>query len=271
MTIVGRMTARLLRRGLGGLAALLIGAALFQLVQALVVESIGASGLSSLLDTLPPALRTIARAQPEFLALSGLAGYLSFGFTHPLYLVLACSALVGYTSRGLAGEMERGTIQIALSRAISRRQVYGARVLGLLAIAIGLAASGVLGLLAGLLYAQPEGDFAYGNLAPTMVSGALLFWAIGGLTLLGSAAANTGGRAVAWALTGLVVSYFVDYFAGIWDFLLPFEPFSVFDYYDPTQALVAGVLPWTNVLVLALTGLAGVVGGMVVFVRRDLP
>lgn len=271
MTIVAQMTGRLLGRGLAGLVALLLGVALFQLIQALVVESIGATGLTSLLDGLPPALRTIARAQPEFLALSGLAGYLSFGFTHPLYLVLACSALVGFVSRSLAGEMERGTIQLALSRPISRGRVYLARVVGMATIAIALAAGGVLGLLAGLLYARPEGAFDYAALLPTAVAGALLFWAIGGLTLWGSAAADTGGRAVAWALSGLVVSYFVDYFAGIWDFLLPFEPFSVFDYYDPTKALVDGVLPWTNVAVLTLTGLAGVLAGLVVFVRRDLP
>lgn len=271
MSAVARMTGRLLRRGVAGLAALLLGVALFQLIQALVVESIGTSGLTSLLDTLPPALRTLARAQPEFLALSGLAGYLSFGFTHPLYLVLACSAVVGFVTRSLAGEMERGTIQIALCRPISRAQVYGARVLGLIAIVLGVAVGGTGGLLAGLLYARPEGEFAYANLVPTAVAGGLLFWAIGGLTLWGSAAASTGGRAVAWAIAGLVVSYFVDYFAGIWSLLQPFEPFSVFDYYDPTQALVNGVFPWANAAVLGLVGMAGVLAGLVVFVRRDLP
>jgi ABC-2 type transport system permease protein len=265
------MTGRLLRRGLAGLVALLLGVAIFQVIQALVVESIGASGLTSLLDTLPPALRTLARVQPEFLALSGLAGYLSFGFTHPLYLVLACTAVVGFATRSLAGEVERGTIQLALSRPISRTWVYAARVLGLLAIVLGVAAGGALGLLAGLAFARPEGEFDYAHLLPTAVAGALLFWAIGGLTLWGSAAASTGGRAVAWAIAGLVISYFVDYFAGIWNLLEPFEPFSVFDYYDPTQALVNGVLPWANVAVLGAVGLAGVLAGLVVFGRRDLP
>ena len=99
----------------------------------------------------------------------------------------------------------------------------------------------------------------------------LLFWAIGGLTLLGSAAASTAGRALARAIAGLVVSYLVDYFAGIWDFLVPIEFLSIFDYYDPATTLVNGTLVWTNVVVLAAVGMAGVLAGLIVFVRRDLP
>ena len=267
-----RMTRRLLGRGRGGLVALLLGIAVFHLIQALVVDSFGGvQGLTSLLDALPPALRTLARLQPEFLAFSGLAGYLSLGFTHPLYLVLACTAVVGFACRSLAGEMERGTIQLALSRPISRPSVYGARLLGLVIIVTALVIGGPLGLVAGLVYARPEGTFAYGHLLPTAAGTVLLFWAIGGLTLLGSAAASTAGRAMGWAIAGLVVSYLVDYFAGIWDFLVPIEFLSIFDYYDPTTTLVNGTLVWTNVVVLAAVGTAGVLAGLIVFVRRDLP
>lgn len=272
MTALVPMTRRLLGRGLPGLLALLLGIVLFELIQALVVDSFGGTeGLGSLLDTLPPAIRTLARAQPEFLAVSGLAGYLSFGFTHPLYFVLACAVVVGFACRSLAGEMERGTIQLALSRPVSRARVYGARVLGLLIIVAALAAGGPLGLLAGLLYARPEGEFVYAHLLPTALASGLLFWAIGGLTLLGSAAANTSGRAVAWAIAGLIVSYFVDYFAALWGLLETFEFLSVFNYYDPAQTLVNGRLRSIDVAVLGTVGLVGVLGGLAVFVRRDLP
>jgi ABC-2 type transport system permease protein len=272
MSAVARMTGRLLGRGLPGLIALLLGVALFELIQALVIDSLGGpQGLTSLLDALPPALRAFTRTQPQFLALSGLAGYLSLGFTHPLYLVLACSTVVGFACRSLAGEMEHGTIQLALSRPLSRPRVYGARVLGLLAIVVGLAIIGPLGLIAGLLYARPAGTFDVGHLVPTAIASGLLFWAIGGLTLCGSAAASTSGRAVAWAIAGLIVSYFVDYFADIWTILKRFEVLSVFNYYDPARTLVSGTLGGRDVATLALAGVLGVVGGLLIFVRRDLP
>ncbi len=272
MSVTLRMTGRLLGRGLAGFLALLLGVLLFELIQAPVADSLGGPrGLAPILDALPPALRALSRARPELIAISGLAGYLSLGFTHPLYLVLACATIIGFAARSLAGEMERGTIQLALSRPISRSRVYGARVVGLGVIAVALALVGPLGMVLGIWYARPEGEIVYRHFLPVIAGGALLFWAIGGLALLASAAASTSGRVRAWAISGLIASYFVDYFAGIWGFLRPFQFLSVFDYYDPSQALVNGLLPWSDAATLAVVGLVGVLAGQAVFARRDLP
>ena len=111
-----RMTGRVLRSGLPGLIALLLGIALFEFVQPLVIAEFGgAHGLDALLDRIPPALRAFTRTRPEFLALSGLSGYLSLGFSYPLYIVLTGAAIVGFAARSLAGEMDRGIIQIPLA------------------------------------------------------------------------------------------------------------------------------------------------------------
>ena len=266
------ITGRLLRRGWAGLLSLLVLIALFMFVNPLVADSLGGpEGIESLLDRLPPALQALARTQPEFIAVSGLGGYLAVAFTHPVYVAIAAVALVGFAARSLAGEMERGTIQLALSRPVSRARVYLARVLGLLAIALLLSAAGPIGMLIGLAVASPAGDFDERHFVPTAVATLLLFWAIGGLTLLGSAAADTAGRCVAWATTGLVLFYFVDYLAELWDVLDPIEPLSIFDYFDPAQALVHGTLRALDVAVLLAVGCAGVVAGLVVFIRRDLP
>ncbi len=271
MTVL-RLTARLLRRGLAGLAALLLGVAVFELVNPFVADSLGGpQGLEGILRSLPPALQAFTKSQPEFIAVSGLAGYLSLGFTHPLYLTLASAALVGFGARTLAGEMERGTIQLALSRPISRFQVYAARVLGVVVVAVGLAIAGPAGMLLGMRLAQPEGILEIGYFVPTALATLLLFWAIGGLTLLGSAAASTTGRVVAWATAALVLFYFIDYFATLWAFLEPLEPLSIFAYYDPSQSLVNGALPARHIMTLGLVGLGGAAGGLAVFVRRDLP
>ncbi len=269
---VSRMTARLLRRGLAGLVAMLLGVAAFEMVNPFVADSLGGpQGLEGILRSLPPALQAFTRTQPEFIAVSGLAGFLSLGFTHPLYLTLAAAALVGFCARTLAGEMERGTIQLALARPISRAQVYAARVLGMVAVAVGLAIAGPAGMLLGLRVAAPEGDMEIRYFLPTALATLLLFWAIGGLTLLGSSAASTTGRVVAWATAALVLFYFIDYFADLWVVLKPLEPLSLFAYYDPSQALVNGALPMQHVVTLGLIGLGGAVGGLLVFLRRDLP
>lgn len=270
--IMARMTGRLLGRGLAGLVGLLIGVALFQTMQAPVVESFGgAGGITALIESLPPAFQAIAQTRPEFTTFAGLAGALSAGFTHPLYIVMTLAAIVGLAARGLAGEMERGTIQVSLSRPVSRRRLYASRVIGMLLLSLLLSVVGVIGLVAGLLLAQPDGELVYWRLLALALSTVLLFWAIGGLALLASAAASTSGRVVAWAIAFVVVSYFVDYFAELWSILEPIESLSIFTYYDPARALTTGEVPWRNLIVLGLVGLAGVAGGLVVFERRDLP
>ncbi len=272
MSAIPRMTGRVLRSGLPGLVALLVGIALFEFVQPLVIASFGgAQGLDAIMERIPPALQAFTRTRPEFLALSGLAGYLSLGFTHPLYIVLAGAAVIGFAARSLAGEMDRGIIQIPLSRRISRQAVYTSRLLGVAVICILLAIAGPLGMVAGMLYARPEGEFAYGHLGAVALSGLTLFWAIGGLSLWGSAAASTAGRVVAWAISLLVVSYFVDYFAGIWEPLRAIQFLSLFEYYDPTQALVSGQATTVDLITLTVVGALAAVAGLVIFTRRDLP
>lgn len=267
-----RMTARVLRSGLPGLIALLLGIGFFEFVQPLVIASFGGtSGLDAIMDRIPPALQAFTRTRPEFLALSGLAGYLSLGFSHPLYIVLAGAAVVGFAARSLAGEMDRGIIQIPLARPISRPAVYASRVLGVGIISALLAVVGPIGMVAGLLYSRPEGDFVYAHLGATTLNGLALFWAVGGLTLWGSAAASTAGRVVGWAIGLLVLSYFVDYFAGVWAPLQRIAFLSLFEYYEPTEALVSGRADTANLFTLALIGIIAAVAGLVVFTRRDLP
>jgi len=266
------LTARLLRRDRGGLIAMLVLVALVLLINPLIADSIGGgAGLESILEAMPPALRAFTQSQPEFIAASGLAGFLSVSFTHPIYLAIACVCLVGFAARGLAGEMERGTIQLALARPISRASVYLSRVYGVIAVAVLLSVVGPIGMLIGLELAKPAGEFDRANFVYVGITTFFLFWSIGGLALLGSAAADTGGRCVAWATSALVISYFVDYFASLWDALEPIEPLSVLNYFDPGQALVNGRVDASNLFVLGLVGLLGSLAGLVVFVRRDLP
>jgi ABC-2 type transport system permease protein len=267
-----RMTGRVLRSGLPGLVALLLGIALFEFVQPLVIASFGgARGLDAIMDRIPPALQAFTRTRPEFLALSGLAGYLSLGFTHPLYIVLAGAAVVGFAARSLAGEMDRGFIQIPLARPVSRQAVYLSRVVGIAIVCGLLALVGPIGMVGGLLYSRPEGEFVYAHLGAMALNGLALFWAVGGLTLWGSAAANTAGRVVGWAISLLVLSYFVDYFAGVWAPLRTIAFLSLFDYYEPTETLVSGRMDAVNLVTLTTVGAIAAIAGLIVFTRRDLP
>ena len=266
------MTGRILRRGVSGTVALLIGIFLFEFVQPLVADSIGGGeGFAQLLEQLPSAFQAIIRTRPEFIAVSGLAGYLSLGLTHPIFYVLSSAVLAALICRSLAGEYERGTMQIALSRPVSRGAVYLSRVIAALVTVALVAAVTIGGLVTGVAVGSPDGELTARNLVVTGVTIALLLWAIGGVALWLSAMADTTTQAVGWVTAFVVLSYVIDYLASLWSAIAPFDVLSIHDYYKPAEALVNGALPLRDVLVLGGVGLVGGALGRSVFLRRDLP
>ncbi|MEZ4531590.1 MAG: hypothetical protein R2855_11270 [Thermomicrobiales bacterium] len=67
----------------------------------------------------------------------------------------------------------------------------------------------------------------------------------------------------------LIVSYVIDYFSTLWNFLKPLQPLSIFDYYDPPTALAHGTIPTTNLLVLLGLAILASIAGLLVFERRS--
>lgn len=270
MTLLS-ISGRLLRRGLGGTLMLLLGIALFELINPVIGTSIGGSDeVQDLFDQLPPGMRAITQVQPDFFIESGFAGFVALGYTHPVFFVLVSSAVVGFGARTLAGEVESGILALTLSRPVSRRAIYLARVLDLGLIALALGVAGALGTWLGILIADAPGNLSARSYGSLLGASWLLAWAIGGLVLGASAASSTTGRVVGSATGVLVILYFIDYFADLWSPLEPFGPLSIFRYFDPVSALVDGRIPLVNIVVLAGVGLAGVVAGLLVFERRDL-
>lgn len=271
LTTILALAIRGLRSGIWGLVTLVAAIAAFAFVQPVVIASFGgASALDAIMSRIPPAFQAFARTRPEFLAMTGLPGYLSLGFTHPIYIVMTGAAVISFAARVLAGEMASGAIQLPLSRSVSRATVYLACVTGMTAVIALVAVAGPVGMLAGLLYAEP-GPFPTSNLWPMTIVCFALFWAIAGISLLFSAAANSAGQVVGWALGLLLFSYFVDYFAGVWEPLRAILFLSLFEYFAPTQTLVNGVADARSVVILLLSGAIALAAGLIVFTRRDLP
>lgn len=265
------MIRRLLQRGMVGTVMLLIGVMIFQFANPFIADSFGGEeGLQRMIELLPPGLRTLAQLSPEFIALTGLAGYLSLAYDHPVYLVLVMSAVVGFASRSIAGEIDRGTLALTLSRPIPRTNVYLARLAGLVILIVLFAASGPIATWLGLVIAKPSGDVGISQLATLGAVCGLLAWSVGGLTLMVSAASDSTGRVVGWATGFLVVSFFVDYFAELWTVLEPIRPLSIFWYFDTTATIVDGSVPMKSLLVLGGSGAIAIVIGWRIFERRDL-
>lgn len=272
MTVVWTLFRQLVRRSQSGLIALTIGLFVFEFIQPVAIAAFGKlDQLISIMDLVPKPFLALMNVTPEVVEQVGLPGFLALGFTHPVYHLLVAAVIIWLAARSLAGEMESGQVQLALARPVSRRQFYIARVLtvGLAALWVSIVAS--LGNLAGLAYSKPDGTMNDRHFIAQIGASLLLAAAIAGVSLLVSARAERMGQAVGWSAGFLIVSYVIDYFATLWSFLKPLQPFSVFDYYDPPVALAHGTIPLTNAIVLGGIAVLCAAAGLFIFQNRDLP
>src|SRR5438093_10301694 len=51
-----------------------------------------------------------------------LSGAIALGFIHPIAIILSSVFAVGFATGAIAGERQRGTLEVLLARPISRRQ-----------------------------------------------------------------------------------------------------------------------------------------------------
>jgi ABC-2 type transport system permease protein len=198
-----------------------------------------------------------------------LSGSVSLGFIHPIAVGLGLVFSVGFSGAAIAGERQRGTLEVLLARPISRRRVYlTALVASLLFVAITIAAL-TLGALAGSALVGRVTELGPGNLPVLWLNGALLFGAFAAISLAASASFDRLTPALGLSLAFVLVSYFLDVIGQLWPDAAFLQPYSLFHYLDARAAL-AGLPDPADFAMLAGVIAAAVAYALVLFPRRDL-
>jgi ABC-2 type transport system permease protein len=211
---------------------------------------------------------------PQFAQFGGgdifsLSGSVAIGFIHPITVGLNLIFAAGFTTAAIAGERQRGTLEVLLSRPISRRGVYATlAVAGALFVGLGLLGS-IVGSLVGAGLTGRTAELGVGGLPLLWLNGSLLYWAIGAIALLASASFDRLSQALGLTLAIVFASYFLDVLGSLWPDARGLEPYSLFHYFDP-KAILAGFPDASDFLVLGGVTVAAVVVALVVFPRRDL-
>jgi ABC-2 type transport system permease protein len=229
---------------------------------------------------------------------------LSIGYVHPLMQVLFCIWAIGRATAAIAGEIDRGTMELLLAQPISRSRVLAAHLavdaIVLPVLCLSLWGGTLLGVrLVGpftpntevlkifpfpvkvdesLLVVDP---WAFG---PAMWNVGALLFAVSGVTMVLSAAGRFRNKVMGIAVVLFLVQFLVNVVGQLWDAVAWLRPFTVFYYYQPQQAVLSGTwtvnpaAAWgsgpTAVNVLAVLFGVGTVGyalALAIFTRRDLP
>ena len=250
-----------------GLMALVIF--LFQIaICGIVHDNESVKTFLQFLDVLPSFIKTLLGG--ESLSAGNLSGLIAIGYHHPLVLTLYMLFAVGVPTGLLAGEVQRGTMELILSRAATKTHVYICA--GLITVT-GMFAL-VLVMFLGTVAAT--GLYEFGQTVPLYpffkraFVGGLLASAVGGIALL-AAACFRRGNAVSLTVAYLVVNYFVSFVAAWWPRMRFLGPMTIFHYVEGPELLHESAWPVADMGVLiALLAVSTVLGG-VIWSRRDLP
>lgn len=218
----------------------------------------------------------------EGIRIDHAADMISISYVHPLTVFILSIWAIGRASGAIAGEIDRGTMELLLAQPLRRRQVVFAH-LAVDGVAIpviclsmwagtwlGTALVGFIGNANAALAIDP---WAF---APGLVNVALLLFALSGLTMWLSAAGRFRWRVLGVAVMVALVQFLVNLIGQLWDPAAPLRPLTVFYYYQPQPMMLradwyAGRAAWLHMAVLAALGTVGYAGALAVFCRRDLP
>ena len=198
-----------------------------------------------------------------------LPGTIALGFIHPIAVALVLVFALGFAVASVAGERQRGTLEVLLARPLSRRRIYLTLLVAtVLFVALAIAAQ-VLGIFIGSSLSGDVGQLQPERLALMWLNGVLVFAAFGSVSLAASVSFDRLTPALAVSLTFILVSYFLHVLGSMWTAARGLQPWSLFFYLDPKGAL-SGSTSAGDWLVPIGVFVAGLVVALVVFPRRDL-
>ncbi len=196
-------------------------------------------------------------------------GSVALGAVHPIAIALEIVYPVGFAAAAIAGERQRGTLEVLLSRPLSRRSLYLTLLLAIIAAAVVTTAAKTLGTLAGAVAYGVAGGLDGGEMALLGLNTVLLLAALAGISLAASASFDRLTPALGIALAVTLTGYVLEILGTLWPDAAFLQPYSLFHYLHPLEILGGRASP-EDFLVLAGVLAASTAYGLWHFARRDL-
>lgn len=197
-------------------------------------------------------------------------------WAHPFIILTLAMWAIGRGSSAVGAEVERGTLDLILSRPVSRTSYLASHIciglFGLFFLALSLAVGARVGVAYNVLRQPPS----FSTLIQPAINLAVLGMPIYGYTLLVSALDHVRWRStmIGSVLTlagfiALVISMIPVMQKYEWRVWL--ERFSIFKLYNPVRVVSGDESTTFNMAVLASLGVAFIVPALLGFAGRDLP
>lgn len=249
------------------LALGLLGIALFEfLINWMVAASKLGPQTGQLLSLLPPAIRKFLGE--ETLGFFSPLGLMTIGYSHPFVYAFYFIFIISLFAREISSAMEKGTLELTLSRPLSRSSylltLNAFFISGLSFLFLCMFGGAALSIHVFSIKVSPA------NILPVIVNLFCLAFCMGGIVSLICVSAKTMVQASGWAIgvgLGLYLQEFIGRSVGILGTVSPVNPIH---YYRPQPALTSGEYPWGSMLILAAAGIVFFTASFFIFKRRDI-
>jgi ABC-2 type transport system permease protein len=221
---------------------------------------------NKLLATMPQGLLTAFNF--DINSMASFEGFLSsenFGVLWPIMVIVLINSVAGWT---LAGEIEKGPMDLLLAQPVSRRKVFWGKYLSGLSLVFLFTVATVLTSIPLAQYYQL--DYQAVHFYTFAIIAFLFAWSIYSLSFLFSSMARDAGKATMPALLIVIVSYAINIVSRLKDNLKDLQYVSIFHYFDPVVTLEHGQLDPHSILMFAGIIVVCTLLAAQIFQRRDL-
>ncbi len=185
-----------------------------------------------------------------------------------IYLIFSASSL-------LAQEVEKKTIELSLSKPITRTKFLGCKIVSQYVVIIIMMALTFLILSGGIAISQDfidEGLY-WDRVWGTFIVVVLFLGALSMIAFFGSTIFLNSKKAMIIGIVALFLMYFINGFYSYLDELENWKYFTLFYYYNPVDYLVEADVDLfiRDIIVLTSINSAFVLGSLVVFNKKDIP
>jgi hypothetical protein len=236
-------------------------------VSAIMHDNANVKTFLMVLKMLPSIVKTALGG--DMLESGSITALLTIGYQHPFVMFLCMVFAVGVPTGLLTGEVQRGTMELILSRPVTKTQVYICAAVLTLAGMFGLVMTMFLGTAVAVHVYRFDEPIPLDLFLRIATNGGLLAGTFGAFALLCAASFGRFYSALGVSVVFLTLNYFVALVSEWWprmQFLRRATLFYLVYYSDIWQSW-----PLRNMAILAAVLLLMVVAGGIIWQRRDLP
>jgi ABC-2 type transport system permease protein len=196
------------------------------------------------------------------------AGWLVTAMMHPIVLALLTAAAFVVAAGAVAAELERGSLDLVLSRPVPRRAFLTAKMVASLVVVTAVQVGGLIGVLVARSTLDEIRGLPLGGTLRAFLGSWILFAAFAMVATYLSARSSLRGRALGTAAGVVVGTFFVNFISLLFDEVEPMGYASPFRYFRAADLIEGQGLPELLVLIVLGVLFAGLAHHH--FARRDL-